>query len=146
MDFPHSIDIKILNEISHETDNIRSSVIVPKENKKYYLIVKGSGTIDDIIISNNSNLIAAHKKNIDLLNLKITEHCKSGQKIRVSFDDNDKVINKGALLTKDKYIKIASNMYWGVSPLYLYDTREDFNKCSSLNVNIENNYIYTDKT
>lgn len=146
MDFPHSIDIKILNEISHETDNIRSSVIVPKENKKYYLIVKGSGTIDDIIISNDSNLIAAHKKNIDLLNLKITEHCKSGQKIRVNFDDNDKVINKGALLTKDKYIKIASNMYWGVSPLYLYDTREDFNKCSSLNVNIENNYIYTDKT
>lgn len=111
MDFPHSIDIKILNEISYENDNIRSSIITPKEDMKYYLVVKGNGTLDDIIISDNNNLIAAHTKNIDLLNLKITEACKSGQKIRVNFNDNDKVINKGALLTRDNYIRIASNMY-----------------------------------
>lgn len=113
---------------------------------KYYIVVKGAGTIDDIILSDESNLSASHKKNINLLNLKIKEDHKSGQKYRVFINDNKNIVNKGALLTADKSIKIASNIYWGITPLITYESREDFAKCYTSDIDIENNYICTGKT
>ena len=49
MSFPHSINIKIYSEIPYNSDEIRSATLTPKKDVKYYLVVKGSGTIDDII-------------------------------------------------------------------------------------------------
>ena len=146
IDFPHSINIKLKNEVVYENDPIRSSVIDAKKDVKYYIVVKGNGTIDDIVLSDKSNLYTSHKKNIDLLNLKIKECSKSGQKYRVFFKDNKNVVNKGALLTSDKSIKIASNIYWGITPLITYENREDFVKCYTSDINIENNYICTGKS
>ena len=146
MDFPHSIDIKISSEIIYENDYIRNAVINPEEGHKYYIIVKGNGTIDDIILSSDSSLLSSHKKNIDLLGLKIQEQNKVGQRIRVDFSDNDQMINKGAILTSDGYIKLASNIYWGISPLGIFESKEDFNTCATYNIDIENDYIKTGKT
>ena len=144
MNFPHSINIKLKDEIRYINDEIRSAVITPIKNTKYYIIVKGSGTIDDIIISTENN-ITSHTKNIDLLGLKIIENSKSGQKHRVFIKDNNDVVNKGASLTRDGYIKTSSNIYWGISPLQIYKDKDDFRKCATYNVSIENDYIYTDK-
>ena len=69
MSFPHSINIKIHSEILYNNDEIRSAILIPKKDVKYYLIVKGSGTIDDILVSTENNLAASHVKNIDLLKL-----------------------------------------------------------------------------
>ena len=146
IDFPHSINIKLKNEIIYENDSIRSTVIDAKKDIRYYIVVKGNGTIDDIILSDKSNLSASHKKNIDLLKLKIKETSQSGQKYRVFFNDNKNIINKGALLTADKSIKVASNIYWGITPLITYDNKDDFVKCYTSDINIENNYICTGKS
>ena len=145
MNFPHSINIKLQNEIVYNNDEIRSAVLTPKANTKYYLITKNSGTIDDILISTESNLSASHTKNIDLLNLKIIEASKSGQKHRVFIKDNTDVINHGASVNRDGSITTSSNIYWGISPFKIYESKEDFAQCSTYNVNIENDYIYTDK-
>lgn len=145
MAFPHSIDIKLISEIQHKNDNIRSAIIKPKDKTRYYLVVKNTGTIDDIMLSDKSNIAASHTKNIDLLNLKITEDFKSGQKHRV-FIENKNIINKGAMIASDGKIKTAADIYWGLSPFKSYETKEDFVKCSTSNVNIENNYIYTGKS
>ena len=146
MEFPHSINIKLTSEIQYKNDNIRSAIISPKANIKYYLVVKNTGTIDDIILSDKSNIAASHTKNIDLLNLKIIENTKAGQKHRVFINNNKDIVNKGAIITADGNIKTSSDIYWGISPINIYDSKEDFVKCSTMNVNIKNNYIYTGKT
>lgn len=143
LNFPDSISIKIGQEIPYRDDEIRTITIKQDDNKKYYLIVKGQGTIDDIILSNDISSISAHTKNIDLLGLSINEGFKQGQKHRVFLNSNKDAINKGAALTKDGYVKTASNMYWGISPLKSYDSKEDFATCSTENIHFENSYVRT---
>lgn len=145
MTFPHSINIKIHSEIPYNNDEIRSAVLIPKPDIKYYLIVKGTGTLDDILLSAKNNISASHVKNIDLLKLKIIEASKSGQKHRIFIKDNTDVFNKGASVTEDGSIKTSSNIYWGISPFKIYEYREDFKTCVTHNIAIENDYIYTDK-
>lgn len=146
LNFPDSINIKLSHEITYKEDAIRSSVITKKDNMRYYIIVKSQGTIDDIIISDNQDSISAHRKNIDLLGLVIKEENKQGQKYRMTIHSNKDVVNNGAALTKDGYIKTASNIYWGISPLKKYESIQDFMTCSSENVHYENDYIKTDRT
>ena len=146
LNFPDSISIKIGQEIPYRDDEIRTITIKQDDNKKYYLIVKGQGTIDDIILSNDISSISAHTKNIDLLGLSINEGFKQGQKHRVFLNSNKDAINKGAALTKDSYVKTASNMYWGISPLKSYDSKEDFATCSTENIHFENSYVRTGRT
>lgn len=146
LNFPDSISIKIGQEIPYRDDEIRTITIKQDDNKKYYLIVKGQGTIDDIILSNDISSISAHTKNIDLLGLSINEWFKQGQKHRVFLNSNKDAINKGAALTKDGYVKTASNMYWGISPLKSYDSKEDFATCSTENIHFENSYVRTGRT
>lgn len=146
LNFPDSISIKIGQEIPYRDDEIRTITIKQDDNKRYYLIVKGQGTIDDIILSNDISSISAHTKNIDLLGLSINEGFKQGQKHRVFLNSNKDAINKGAALTKDGYVKTASNMYWGISPLKSYDSKEDFATCSTENIHFENSYVRTGRT
>lgn len=146
LNFPDSISIKIGQEIPYRDDEIRTITIKQDDNKKYYLIVKGQGTIDDIILSNDISSISAHTKNIDLLGLSINEGFKQGQKHRVFLNSNKDAINKGAALTKNGYVKTASNMYWGISPLKSYDSKEDFATCSTENIHFENSYVRTGRT
>lgn len=146
LNFPDSISIKIGQEIPYRDDEIRTITIKQDDNKKHYLIVKGQGTIDDIILSNDISSISAHTKNIDLLGLSINEGFKQGQKHRVFLNSNKDAINKGAALTKDGYVKTASNMYWGISPLKSYDSKEDFATCSTENIHFENSYVRTGRT
>ena len=51
LNFPDSINIKINQEIMYRNDNIRTVVINKQTDKKLYLIVKGQGTLDDIILN-----------------------------------------------------------------------------------------------
>lgn len=146
LDFPDSINIKISQEIAYRDDDIRTATIKKEQDKQVYLIVKGQGTIDDIILNSDIGSISAHTKNIDLLGLKINEGYKSGQKHRVFIDSNKHIINKGASITKDGYIKTASNIYWGISPIKTYESKEDFATCSTENIHFENDYIKTGKT
>ena len=146
LNFPDSINIKIGQEINYRDDEIRTTTIKKEQDKKVYLIIKGQGTIDDIILNSDINSISAHTKNIDLLGLKINEGYKSGQKHRVFINSNKHAINEGASITKDGYIKTSSNIYWGISPIKTYDRKDDFAKCSTENIHFENDYIKTGRT
>lgn len=142
LEFPDAINIDIKSEIKYNNDNIRS-YIIDKKDRDVYMIIKGTGTIDDIIINDKEEYISLHKKNIDKLGLKIQEEFKSGQRHRVFIEDNKDIINKGANLTFEGKIKTASNMYWGISPIISYTSKEDFYTCTNYNVHIENDYINT---
>ncbi len=146
LNFPDSINIKINQEIMYRNDNIRTAVINKEEDKQIYLIVKGQGTLDDIILNTDLSSISAHTKNIDLLGLNIKEDYKSGQKHRLFIDSNKNTVNKGASITKDGYVKTSSNIYWGISPIKSYESKEDFATCYTENLYFENDYLKTSKT
>lgn len=149
LDFNDSININIAHEIPYRDDLIRSTVIDYKpnsDNNKYYLIVKSFGTLDDIVITKENDIVSCHKKNIDMLGLDIKETYQSGQKFRIFIDDNKHIYNNGALLTKDNKIKTSSNIYWGISPIKKYNNKFDFSTCHTENIHFENNYIKTSKT
>lgn len=147
LEFHDSINIKLTQEIPYRDEEFREAIIKKTDDdSKIYLIVKNYGVIDDIILNTDIDNISAHTKNIDLLGLKISEQSKSGQNFRMFINDNKYNINKGASLTKDGYVKTASNMYWGISPIKSYDTKEDFATCSTLNMHFENEYLKTGNT
>ena len=146
LDFPDSINIKINQEIMYRNDDIRTVIITKDSDKKTYLIVKGQGTIDDIILNKDLSSVSAHTKNIDLLGLKIEEGYKTGQRHRVFVDSNKNAVNKGASITKDGYVKTSSNIYWGISPLKSYESKDDFATCHTENIYFENDYVKTTKT
>lgn len=147
LEFHDSINIKISQEISYRGNSFREAVIQKNDdNMRSYLIVKNYGTIDDIILDTVMKGMAAHTKNINLLGLNIEEEYKAGQHYKMFINDNRYNINKGASLTKDGYIKTASNIYWGISPIKVYDTKEDFKTCSTSDIHFENEYIKTGKT
>lgn len=145
LEFHDSINIKITQEIPYRNDKFRESLIKKNKNTRFYIIVKNYGTIDDIILNDKMSGLTAHVKNIDLLGLKITEDYTAGQSFKMFIDNNKYNINRGASITKDGYIKTASNMYWGISPIKTYDTKEDFKTCSTFNVHFENDHIKTGK-
>ena len=78
--------------------------------------------------------------------MKIIESSSSGQKHRVFIKDNKDIVSNGASISTDGSITMSSNIYWGITPLKIYENKEDFYTCFTNNIKIENDYIYTDKT
>ena len=48
--FERSLSIKMHSELIYENSDIRYTIINKKKDERFYLIVKGAGIIDDIII------------------------------------------------------------------------------------------------
>jgi hypothetical protein len=144
LDFPRSINMEIDSEIVYMNDDIRSMKITKEDDTKYYLIVKGIGSIDDIIISENEfDALKLHNKNIDMLGLNIKESKIQGSVFKLSILDNKHAISIGAGLASDGKITMTSNIDWGLTIFKSYETKADFMTCSNHNVSIENEYIQT---
>lgn len=142
--FPNGYNLELEYEIKYSQDNFRESVINNDNNSEYYLVVKGSGDMDDIIITDKElDTNDVHVKNIDKLGLEIKENRKSGSTYRIKIDDDKYCINNGAAITSDNYIKTVSNINWGLTTIKSYEYKKDFMKCSNQNIIIENDYIYT---
>lgn len=109
-----------------------------EKNYKYYLIVRGQGLLDDIIIQDgNDPQIKLHKKNISALNLEIEESTASGVIKRVFFDDS--LGNKGDKTEVDSqgYIVNTSNIDWNVTKIKSYSSKKDWmGSCDLKNVDV----------
>lgn len=146
--FSEALNIKISSEIIAEDEKIREKRLAKKEGVKYYLIVSGTGRLDDIIIKDineSESYFVNHQKNIDKLGLNITEKKTEGIVFRMPIKGNKYCINNGATITNDNKIKISPNIFWKTTKIYEYDTKEDFSKCILSGVSVENNYISTSR-
>ena len=145
--FTQALNIKIKYEIIAEEEKIREKKIEKKENIKYYLVVSGSGKLDDIIIKKfkNESYLIDHTKNIDKLGLNIKEQKTEGVIFRMPIKGNKYCINNGATITRDGSIRISPNVFWGITKIYEYDRKEDFTKCILSGVSVENDYIATSR-
>lgn len=128
MSLTDAVCISSMAEITAKNeDDIYHSSFTKEEGHKYYLIVRGQGLLDDIIIQNGSNPdIELHKKNITTLNLKINESTTSGVVTRVMLDQSKGNKNNGAEINSSGYIVNSSNIDWNITKIKSYSTEKDW--------------------
>ena len=94
-------------------------------NHRYYLLISGSGMIDDIIIRDfdSENF---HRKNIDVLGIKIEEFALKNYEARLQFDPENTSFN-GLEIRKDGCIETGAPVDWGATLIArLQDTFDSF--------------------
>lgn len=140
--FPKAIHINPIKEITGSA-HIKDISFKREKDTKYYLLVFGEGIIDDIIITNNENILSScHDKNIDLLGIELYETKSEGARYRMSIGKKD-FTSYGASLCSDGLIRTVSDINWGLTPLKTYTTKADFLTCELNNVQLFNDYIRT---
>ena len=140
IDLPESFNIEIIEEIKSNT-NLKSYSLNKNDNEKYYLIVKGEGILDDIVITDNvSEIYSSHNKNIDLLGFNLNDNKTEGDVFRLEILDNNYNSNCAGICS-DGLIKTTSKLDWNITKIKEYRTREDWLGFELDNVIVENNYV-----
>lgn len=167
----HSKEIKsyIFKEIKINDDHLTGSVLCKKltelvednnffgyqfeENLdmsfNYYLIIMGSGIVDDIIIRDNVNIkdqSSVHSKNIDKLEIKVDEEEKIGNLIALKFDTIGNAVNK-LEIAADNTISMGVNVNYGLTRVFsLEELKDDKTKMKEFKMTpeiVRNNYRFT---
>jgi hypothetical protein len=144
INFNRALNITIDHEIEFNNSDIRFTTINKLENFRYYLIVQGSGTIDDIILSTNpDHVYSSHTKNISLLGFDLYEKKSEGTRYKMMLRSDRDYVSYGAGLMSDGSIKTTSNIDWYVTQIYNISKNDDFRKCTLKNIGIDSDYIFT---
>lgn len=143
--YPNSASIEILLEIkpTMSNNNILSCTFEPDASYSYYLVAKGSGVIDDIVICENNitSQIDYHKKNISVLGLSINEQIIEEFVNRLFFYNTSGYKNLGAEIDNKNTIINSALINWGLTKVKEYDMYDDWNYCELNYVDIENNML-----
>lgn len=128
-------------------DNSIVEVTIEKEaNRNYFLIIKGSGIIDDIVaIDNNSfdMITEYHTKNIDILDFDIEETYPTDSIQRLLVSKHQGFKNLGAEIDRNDKIVNSPLINWGVTKIKDFQDQSDWVYCSIKKGIIENNMIVT---
>ena len=89
---------------------------------KYYLIVKGSGSLIEILITENEDILDDHVKAIDKLGFKIEEAYQPNVKYELDFSPTGMIFD-GLELDKDWYLQAGTTIDWGVTKIKKYDVK-----------------------
>lgn len=141
----HVYHIDQLTKIEPANNLIAKSIEV-NPDRNYYIIVKGSGILDDLIICDPikyRNCKNIHTKNIDYFNIAIEEDNGTLDNInRLSLTNQ---LNKHYSATIDQrgYIVNASNIDWTLTKFKTYEYASDWSKCNLKNITIYNDLVKT---
>lgn len=128
--------IKMIPESKIE-ENIYETMFYNNKEENYVLIVEGTGLIDDIIITEESNYeIGIHKKNLDHLKLNIEENIYAEYNTRLFLTEADGASFDGTEI-RDENIINSSYIHWGFTSISKLNTYEDFKKCVLKNIELE---------
>ena len=127
INFNRALNISIDHEIVFNNSDIRDTAITKMDNYRYYLIVQGVGTLDDIIISTDPDSVyGAHTKNISLLGFDLYEKKAEGTRYKMMIRSDRDYVPYGAGLMSDGSIKTTSNIDWYVTQIYTLSKNEEF--------------------
>lgn len=138
-----SIHMELYKEF--ESEDIYRQVIIPEDvntDIRYYLLVKGSGMIDDIIAKpyiEKENPKDLHVKNIKKLNFNIETSKETQGEWQLDFDPVGNLLN-GLDIAKDNTIMTGSSVDWDITKIY--DIKNDISKCTLKNCVYENDAFY----
>lgn len=143
--YPNAEAIEIVSEITPTVSNynILSCSFVPDANCDYYLIIKGTGIVDDIIVCKDGDFNGwdYHKKNITTLGLSVNEQIIEDFVNRLFFYNTKGYKNLGAEIDENNKIINSSLINWGLTNIKEYSAYDDWRYCEMNNLNIENNLV-----
>ena len=115
--FSKSFCAKIIAEFE-EKNRIYSLDIMPhqEEGKRLYLVFKGSGIIDDLIIKNKEIPRSAHTKNIDKFGFSLSNTLKKNFIHELRFTNNNKIFDLD--ISKENDISCGSSVDWDLTQVY----------------------------
>lgn len=119
----------------------RFGTIQPED--RYFLVVKGEGVIDDIVVGQASNdLVSVHKKSLDEKFFDIPEEMPEHSEQRLLFDKNYNTFNRTEI-NDEGYIVTATDLEWGLTKLGEINSEWDKGLYSNVRV-IKDSYLKTD--
>lgn len=107
---------------------------------RYYIIITGNGTIDDIVSKpylTLKDMEASHTKNIDKLGLKIEEDLKKDYIYKIPFDGTGAQYNDLEMSSINQEITTSMNVGWGLTKIGSFD----FDDCQILNADLKKDCI-----
>lgn len=144
--FNRTLNMVLKDEILYQGSEQRIITLVKKAKQKYYIVVQGSGMLDDIIITTNRyDAINGHSKNIDMLGLDLLETKMQGTEYRMAIDDNKDYSPYEAALMSDGYFKTTSKLDWYITQVAAFEKEKDFYTCVLDNVNVSQTFVSTNK-
>jgi hypothetical protein len=142
--FTRTLNMRLIKDMPYEGSEIRMITLSKELDDKYYLVVQGSGILDDIIITTNKeDALNGHNKNINMLGLDLLETKVQGTEFRLSIDDNKDYSPYEAAMMSNGYIKTTSKIDWYVTEIASFNKEEDFYNCILNSVDVSRSYIST---
>lgn len=144
---PNTNSFKIIQEFEIDKNDIYTTILDKKENTRYYLIAKGEGILDDIIIINHETYnenYNYHLKNINRFKLNIEETIDKNSILRFYFDKNSHYKKNGAELDENNRIITSSNISWGYTKIKEYTTFGEWNNCEQNYLKNKNDCLFTE--
>ena len=137
--YNQSLTLEIFKEIeqSQIKENIYNTDII-KENEVYYLVITGTGEIDDMLIVEKSKYnIDSHIKNVSHLNLDIEENVYTEYTTRLFLTSEYGSEFDGTEIKKDGSILNTSYVNWGFTNIEKLEKYSDFKKFNLHNVDVD---------
>lgn len=144
LNFNRALNITLIEEIKSEGSESRITSFIKEADEHYYLVIQGSGILDDIIITTNRyDALNGHNKNIDLLGLDLLETKMQGSEYRMTIDNNKDYTPYEAGLMSDGSIKTTSMLDWYITQIFKVEKEDDYFKCVLNNVDVSQSYMST---
>jgi len=147
LSFKRSVLVEPIVEIQRSTiePDIMQHRFAPNPDYRYYLIIKGNGVIDDIILLDgiNSAQKGFHTKNITTLNFNIEEKIATGYTSRLLLDNMIGGKSKGAEIDATGTIINSSMIDWGITKIKEFNEPDTWKRCVTNKVSITNGVAQT---
>lgn len=118
----------------------------PTAGYKHYLIIKGSGIIDDILLRDGTQVHAergAHRKNLTVLGLNIDEQITNDYVSRLLIGNSKSVKAKGTEINSDGTIVNSSTIDWGITKVKEFNEPSTWTRCVLSRVDLNNGVCST---
>ena len=133
--------------LSSDDDGICSYIFDENTNEslRYYLMIKGTGIVDDIVaiqsegVNDKSNL---HRKNLDILGFSVSETVVKETEAPLFFDPTGNFYD-GLELAEDGTISTGSSVDWGVT--LLYSSKGNMEDLALVNATLIKGGVYSDQ-
>lgn len=112
--------------------DIMEHQFAPDQDYKYYLILRGNGVVDDIILQEGDDTSVrkgVHTKNLSILNFDIEEKIMEGFVSRLFFDNSSSGKSKGAEIDATGKIINSSMVDWGLTKVKEFNDQDTWKRC-----------------
>lgn len=117
-----SFFVEELSSLKKNKDKLYIDVSRLDEKYRYYLIVRGSGTLIEVLVTDNEDIFEDHTKAIDKLGFKIEEAYQPNTRYELDFSPTGMLFD-GLELDKDWNLQPGTTVDWGITKIKEWDVK-----------------------